>query len=194
MSFAIHIFMPNKFEQEPYLRFLDKIKNLYGQWQISEDSFNYDTHFPRIHDCFLTSDYLPSLEFVRVNVQASRRHEAILWPFSDYEWYISFETSASRSVLGLAVQVGSLLLATQRFPWTVIVDRDSGVEEDEKTEFRSFDALLPHVRKIFYPERRACLQGRGILNENGDLLLNVTPPSGSPATASACRQSGRQPQ
>src|SRR5437762_770496 len=109
MSVAIHIFMPDKFAEEPYLRFLGDAQNLFGKWNIAESTPIHDTGLS-IHDCFIASENLPRSENVRVNVTASRPHDAVRWNF-DYEWYISFETNAGRSPLSYAVQFGSLLLA-----------------------------------------------------------------------------------
>jgi hypothetical protein len=91
----------------------------------------------------------------------------------DYEWYLSFETGAARTAFGLAVQLGSLLLATQRFRWSLIVDRDAYIDENEPMEFQSKEALVGHIRRALarYREYRADLQQSGILDENGHLVL-----------------------
>src|SRR6266566_1868561 len=146
MSFAIHLFMPDKFAEEPYLRFLGDVQNLFGKWDVAGSTPIHDTGLS-IHDCFIESENLPPGENVRVNVMASRRHDAVRWNF-DFEWYVSFETSAGRGAMSLAVQLGSLLLATQKFRWSVVVDRDSWIDENEPIEFRSKEALVEHIRRV----------------------------------------------
>ncbi|SRR6266478_5245227 len=173
MSFAIHLFIAEKFANESYSGFLNDAQHLFGQWNVTGSAPTCDRG-PRIDDCFITSEDLPPGENVRVNVMAKMRHESVKWNFDDYEWYLSLETSAGRSLLSLAVQLGSLLLATQKFRWTVVVDRDSWLGEPGPVEFRSKEALVEHIRrvlKIEYPECLAVLQERGVIDGNGDLVL-----------------------
>jgi hypothetical protein len=173
MSFAIHIFIAEKFAKESYQNFLDDARRLFGEWNLA-GSNPVRGPWASIDDCFFVSDNLPPGENVRVNVMANVRHEAVKWNFDDYEWYLSFETSAGRSPRSLAVQLGSLLLAAQRFGWNAVVDRDSWLGEPGPVEFRSKEALVEHIRrvlKIEYAEYLGVLQQRGIINDNGDLIL-----------------------
>ena len=172
MSFAVHLFIPENFAIESYRNLLDDARHLFGEWNVTGSNPTC-TARPSIDDCFIISENLPPGENVRVNVMASKRHDTVKWNFDDYEWYLSFETSAGRSVLSIAVQIGSLLLATRRFRWTVVVDRDSYLGESYPVEFRSKEALLDHIRrllKVEYPEYLATLQQRGLFNGNGDFI------------------------
>jgi hypothetical protein len=169
MSVAVHIFMPDPYEEEPYRRFLGDVQNLFGTWKITGSKF-FSTG-PTIHDCFIGSEDLPPGENVRVNVSASRRHEAIIWGF-DHQWYISFETSAGRAPLSYAVQFGALLLAARKFRWNVAVDRDTYIEAKEPQEFRTLESLIAHVRRVLgRMQYCADLQQQGVLNENYEPVL-----------------------
>ncbi len=167
MSVAVHIFMPDPYEEERYRRFLGDVQNLFGCWKITESKF-FGTG-PTIHDCFVRSE-APG-ENVRVNLSASRRHEAIIWGF-DHQWYISFETSAGRTPVSYAVQFGALLLAARKFRWHVAVDRDTYIDANEPQEFRTNESLIAHVRRVLgRMQYCADLQQQGVLNENYEPVL-----------------------
>jgi len=174
VSYAIRIFMEQPFSEALYRDFIAEAQNLYGKWQVAEASPFHDAGWT-IHECKLTSgDTLPNDEWVGVWVAACRhlRDEKPMWPF-DYEWCTDFETGTGRTYLGLAVQLGALLLAMRNFPWSIVEDRDSGFEDDYPTLFRSEGAVLKHVaRKLGqFPEACDWLQRRGVLDENGCLRL-----------------------
>src|SRR5580698_4308497 len=104
MSFAIHIFMTEKFSWEAYQCYLGKIQHLYGRWDLEEEvRFEENGNGWKIHECCLRAWDLPSDERFSVWVAAQRTVPAVSWGFN-FEWYLSFETSAGRSFIGLAVQ------------------------------------------------------------------------------------------
>ena len=72
------------------------------------------------------------------------------------------------------VQLGALLLAAERFPWFVVVDRDSYIGESYPVEFRSKEALVEHIRRMLeveHPEYLLILQQRGIIDDNCQFAL-----------------------
>lgn len=174
MSYAIRIFSAERFSEEHYRDFIAEAQGLFGSWRETESTPFSDTGWT-IHECCLTSENdVPNDEWVHVWVAAHRRvrEEKPMWPF-EYEWYINFETGSGRSLLGLAVQLGALILAMRGFPWFLVEDRDSGFDEDEPTQFRSEQAVLAHISRVLgeYPERIEWLRQRGLLDESGSLLL-----------------------
>jgi hypothetical protein len=173
MSYAIRIFMAEQFSEKPYREFIADIQNLFGKWSVTESTPFYDTGWI-IHECRLESEGLPQDEWVGVWVSARRRlrEEKPMWPF-DYEWYTGFETGTGRTPLGLAVQLGALVLAMRKFPWVLVEDRDADIDDGEPTEFRSEEAVLAHLKRVLgrHPEGCEKLRRRGILDLNGSLLL-----------------------
>lgn len=172
MSFVIHIFMAHGFQAAPYWDFLEQARTLFGCWSVAESTPIYGSGHT-IHECFLKSETLNPDENVRVNVRTTRRvNDITTWHF-DYEWGISFETGAGRSALSLAVQLGLLSLAAQRFQWFLVIDRDTYLGEYQQTEFRSSEELARHLRLILgsFPDCCADLQKRGILDKQYSLLL-----------------------
>jgi hypothetical protein len=165
--------MAKQFSEQLYRDFLGEIQNLFGKWRVAESTPFYDTGWT-IHECRLTSHDLPDDEWVNVWVTARRRlrEEKPMWPF-DYEWYTDFETGTGRTSMGLAVQLGALVLSMQRFPWFLVEDRDAYLGENEPTEFRSEEAVLAHIGRVLaeHPERREWFRQRGMLDEHGSLLL-----------------------
>jgi hypothetical protein len=172
MSYAIYLFMSEKFSRESFQHFLAKARNLYGKWNLAEHApFNEDTSYRTIQEYVIESENLPINDDFRVWVEASRMLSAE-WGF-DFEWYLKFETSAGRSPLGLAVQLGSLLLAMRHFEWFVFVDEDTSIKE-EPTEFRSKEAAIQHIKRVMAEEFSLDfedLKRQKILNEEGYLLL-----------------------
>lgn len=178
MSFAIHLFMGEKFSEESYRRFLDIAQKLFGDWKFEETvTFNRDSRYLTIHECWIKSENLPSDDSFRVNVEASKHlKDVTVWDF-DYEWHLRLETGAGRSPVGLAVQFGAWILAMRSFRFNLALDRDSCLE-NEPTEFRSIEAAVEHTRHMLGEnlERFADLKRRGIVTQDGYLSL---PPSTS---------------
>jgi hypothetical protein len=174
MSLAVHLFVAEKFSEESYRRFLSNVQNLFGIWTLEEAvPFNDDPSYLTIHECWISSEGLAADERFRVNFEASKHlKDVFMWGF-DYEWHLRLETSAGRSPLGLAVQLGGWLLATQHFRFTLALDRDSGLG-NEPTDFRTIEAAAEHVRRLLKEkplEYTANLMQRRIMSENGNLLL-----------------------
>jgi hypothetical protein len=173
MSFAIHLFMKEKFSETYYREFLRKVQNIYGAWTLEGNGpSDVQSQNLYIHECWIVSRPLPQGEDVRVNIMADRRlNGAVEWGF-EYKWSLTLETNAGRSALSLAVQLGSLLLATDIFDWLVVIDRDTCIK-DEPTEFRSKEVVREHLKRIIEWEFAgyiAYLKGRRILDDNGYLL------------------------
>jgi hypothetical protein len=147
MSYAIHLFMKEPFSQEPYLAFLNEMQHLFGQWHVEESSAFAENGYG-IHSCAVRigSDDWPVDERCSIWVNVNRGDKRT-WQF-DYEWYLSLETSAGRTSLGTAVQLGAMLLAMRKFDWTVFVDHDAGLGDNEPTEFRSRDAVVEHMKRV----------------------------------------------
>jgi hypothetical protein len=174
MSFAIHLLVTEKFSKDSFREFLGKVQSLYGTWDLEESvPFNEDQHCLTIHESWVKSGEVSSNDWFRINIAATRRlKEVFMWNF-DYEWHLRFETSAGRSPIGLAVQLGAWLVAMHGFRFNVGIDRDSSLE-NEATEFRSIDAGVEHTRRLITqkpPAWSADLKERGIVNEEGYLLL-----------------------
>lgn len=174
MSYAIRIFSAEQFSETRHRGFIAEMQNLFGEWRVAE-STPFSSPGWTIHECCITSeDDVPNDEWVHVWVAAHRRvkGEKPMWPF-EYEWYINFETGSGRSVLGLAVQLGAVVLAMQRLPWFLVEDRDSFLGDGEPTEFRSHEAVLAHIRLVLTqnPERLDWLRQRGLLDQDGSLLV-----------------------
>jgi hypothetical protein len=174
VSYAIRIFSAEQFSEKQHRDFIAEVQALFGSWRVTESTPFSNTGWT-IHECCLSSeDGVADDEWVHVWVAAQRRvkGEKPMWPF-EYEWYINFETGSGRSRLGLAVQLGTLVLAMRRLPWFLVEDRDCGFGEDEPTEFRSEEAILAHIRRVLgeYPERLEWLRQRGILDEKGSLVM-----------------------
>lgn len=87
------------------------------------------------------------VSITRVNELDANRGDKRTWPF-DYEWYLSLESSAGRTSLGIAVQLGAILLAMRKFDWIVFVDHDAWLGDNEPTEFRSRDAVVEHIKRV----------------------------------------------
>ena len=175
MSYAIRIFSAEPFSEKHYRAFIAELQGLFGRWMVTESAPFSETGWT-IHECCLSSDNAvpDDDEWVNVWVAARRRvkGEKPMWPF-EYEWFINFETSSGRSGLGMAVQLGALVLAMRRLPWFLVEDRDWFYGEGEPTEFRSEEAVVAHIRRVLgqSPERIEWLLQRGILDENGFLVL-----------------------
>jgi len=174
MSLAVHLFVAEKFSEDSYRWFLSNVQNLFGIWTLEEAvPFNDDPRYLTIHECWIRSEGLPPRESFRVNIEASKHlKDVFVWEF-DYEWHLRLETGAGRSALGLAVQLGGWLLATQHFRFTLALDRDSGLG-NEPTDFRTLEAAAEHVRRLLKEkplEYTANLTQRRIMSESGNLLL-----------------------
>jgi hypothetical protein len=174
MSFAVHLFMKEKFSETSYREFLCKVQNIFGTWTMEGNSpVDVQSQSLYIHECWIVSEHPPQDENVRVNVMASRRLKgAVEWGF-EYEWSLSLETSAGRSAVSLAVQLGGLLLAMETFDWFVVIDHDTCIK-DEPTEFRSKGAVGQHIKLVIGQEftgYRSDLKKRGILDEKGCFVL-----------------------
>ena len=154
MSYAIHLFVKEPFSQERYLAFLNEMQHLFGQWHVEESGAFAETGYG-IHSCVVRigSDDRPVEERCSIWVGANRGDKRT-WPF-DYEWYLSLETSAGRTSLGIAVQLGAILLAMRKFDWIVFVDRDAWLGDDEPTEFRSRDAVVEHMKRVLVGHHEA---------------------------------------
>ena len=174
MSFAVHLFVTEPFRQEPYDAFLNKARQLYGDWNLEEAvPFNDSTQNLTIHECWVQSkgEADPS-RFFRVNIEASRHLKDVpVWPF-EYKWHLRLETSAGRTPLGLGVQLGAWLLAMNHFRFSLAFDHDSYLK-DEPTEFRSIEAVLEHIRRAIHEESKcsAELVQLGILDDRGRLKI-----------------------
>ena len=174
MSFAVHLFSNEDFSEEAYREFLSKAQHLFGSWTLEGDGLcDHQSQYLHIHACWITSEHLPTGEHVRVGVTASRRLKGVVeWGF-EYEWSLSFETSAGRSAISLAVQLGSLHLALQTFDWFVVIDHDTHIK-DEPTEFRSKETVAQHIKRVIEQEFTAYLSDLkkgGILDGNGYFVL-----------------------
>jgi len=167
MSFGIHIYMADKFSEQSYRRFPGEVQNLFGKWDLVESwAFRVNPRYENMHECWIESHDFPVGENVRVNVEATHYVKGVSLGKFDYEWALHFETTVARSVLGLAVQLGSLLLAMESFKWFLVIDRDSSLEH-EPTEFRSKEAVYGHVRRLLeedFPTSCVELKRRGILD------------------------------
>jgi hypothetical protein len=145
--------MKEPFSQDRYLAFLQEMQHLFGQWRVEESSAFAESGYG-IHSCAVrigSTDW-PVNERCSIWVDAKRHLEGY-WPF-DYEWYLSLETSAGRTSFGIAVQLGAILLAMRKFDWTIFVDRDAWLGDNEPTEFRSKEAVVEHMKLVLagHPE------------------------------------------
>ena len=147
MSYAIRLFMKEPFSEERYLAFLEEMRHLFGQWQI-ESSSGCERSGNDIHSCAVRigAEDWPIAAQCNIWVNAERSPKSY-WPF-DYEWCVNLETSAGRTSLGMAVQLGAILLAMRKFEWTVFVDRDAWLGENEPTEFRSKEEVVEHMKRV----------------------------------------------
>lgn len=174
MSFAVHLFMTEKFSEESYRQFLGRAQNLFGKWAVEETvAINDDPRYLTIHECWIKSRNVPDEDRFRINVEANKHlKDVFMWHY-DYEWHLSLETSTGRSWLGLGVQLGVWLLAMRSLPFNLAVDRDSSLK-NEPTEFWTMEAAAEHIKRCCEedpPELAAELKRRGILSKSGFLLL-----------------------
>ena len=148
MSYAIHLFMKEPFSQERYLAFLEEMQHLFGQWRVEGSTELTESGYNNIHSCAVRigTEDLPIAGQCSIWIDASRGPKNY-WLF-DYDWSLSLETSAGRTSLGLAVQLGAILLAMRKFEWTVFVDRDAWLGDTEPTEFRSKEAVVEHMKRV----------------------------------------------
>jgi hypothetical protein len=173
MSVAVHLFIAEKFSEESYREFLRDAQSLFGNWNLEGFvDFNNDLNYPTIHECWIQAQDISQVDWFRVNVQAERHlKQTPVWPF-EYEWALSFESSAGRSALGFAVQLGAWLLAMHRFDCTHAFDHDTCLK-NEPEEFRTTEALTQHIRRLMIEELQVVeeLKERKIVNADGFLLL-----------------------
>jgi hypothetical protein len=174
MSFAVHLFMKEKFSETYYREFLRQVQNIYGTWTLEGNGpSDVQSQHLYIHECWIVSEPWSQGEDVRVNIMADKRLKgAVEWGF-EYEWCLSLETNTGRSAVSLAVQLGGLLLAMRTFDWFVVIDHDTCIK-DEPTEFRSKEAVAQHINRVIEHEFTGYLcdlKKRGILDENGCFVL-----------------------
>lgn len=176
MSLAVHLFITENISEESYRGFLRAVCNLFGKWELEESlQYSDDSSRSSIHECWIYASGVSDDDWFRINIQADRKNrETNNWPF-EFEWSLSFETSAGRSSLGLAVQFGAWLMAMHRFRYINALDHDTCLK-DEPTEFRTTEALKLHILRLLTEEFHVLedLRRRRIVNSDGFLLLPLS--------------------